>query len=176
MRMTMLKSHIAEQINKQINREFFSAYFYLDMSANAENTGFKGVASWFMAKYHEENEHAMKMYRYMLDHGAQVVLDTIDDPSGTYQGPLDMFEKTLQHEQGVTMAINDLVDTAMGAKDHATYIFLQWFVTEQTEEEATVNDIIDQLKLVGERGEGLYMIDKELSTLAAKMNPDAGNP
>ena len=112
----------------------------------------------------------------MLDHGAQVVLDTIANPSASYQGPLDMFEKTLQHEQGVTHAINDLVDTAMGAKDHATYIFLQWFVTEQTEEEATVNDIIDQLKLVGERGEGLYMIDKELNNLAANMNTGAGNP
>jgi ferritin len=172
----MLKPNIAEQLNKQINREFFSAYFYLDMSAAAESAGFKGMAAWFMAKYQEENEHAMKIYRYMQDHGAQVILDTIADPSGKYDGPLDMFEMTLQHEQGVTASIIDLVDTAMSTKDHATYIFLQWFVTEQTEEEATVGDIIAQLKLVGERGEGLYMIDKELGILAAKMDSGAENP
>jgi ferritin len=166
----MIKNQIAEQINKQINREFFSAYLYLGMSVEAENTGFKGMAAWFLAKYREENEHAMKMYRYLLDHGAQVVLASIADPTEKYEGPLDMFEKTLLHEQGVTSSINDLVDAAMTAKDHATYIFLQWFVTEQTEEEATVSDIIAQLKLFGGRGEGLYMIDKEIRAIATSMN------
>jgi ferritin len=172
----MIKPQIAEQINQQINREFFSAYFYLDMSAAAENTGFKGIAAWFQAKYLEENTHAMKMHRYLLDHGAAVVLAAIADPSGNYEGPLDMFEQTLKHEQGVTASINELVDAAMTEKDHATYIFLQWFVTEQTEEEATVGDIIAQLKLVGERGEGLYMIDKELGGLAVSMNASLENP
>ena len=174
----MLKPDIAEKINQQINREFFSAYLYMDMSAKAENAGFRGMSAWFMAKYREENEHAMKMYRYLLDHGTPVVLDAISNPSVEYHGPLNLFEQTLQHEQQVTVSIHELVDAVMTDRDHATYIFLQWFVTEQTEEEATVSDIIAQLKLVGERGEGLYMIDKELAGLATSMNQAnlAGTP
>lgn len=163
----MLIDSISKLINQQINREFFSAYLYLDMSAKAENAGFKGMAAWFMAKYHEENQHAMKMIRYLLDHGAQVELASIENPSSDYSDPLDMFEQTLIHEQSVTASILNLVDAAMSSKDHATYIFLQWFVTEQTEEEATVGDIIAQLKLVGGRGEGLFMLDKELGSVAA---------
>lgn len=112
----------------------------------------------------------MKLYRYLLDQGANVALLSIDEPPTTHDGLLDMFEKTLAHEQGVTASINDLVDAALGAKDHATHIFLQWFVTEQIEEEATVNDIIARLRLVGDRGEGLYMIDKELDGLASQMS------
>ncbi len=172
----MLKPTITEQINAQLNREFFSAYFYLSLSAAAESAGFKGAAAWFMAKHREENQHAMKLYRYLQDHDAAVVLGAIADPSGEYAGLLDMFEQTLQHERGVTEAINDLVDAALTARDHATHIFLHWFVTEQTEEEATVSDIIAQLKLVGERGEGLYLIDKELADVAATMNQALAAP
>lgn len=166
----MIQPDMIERLNRQTNREFYSAYFYLSLSAAAEAAGFRGSASWFMAKYHEENQHAMKMYRYLMDQGARVELGALEDPSDSYGSLLEMFEKTLAHEQGVTAAINDLVDAALTAKDHATHIFLQWYVTEQIEEEATVSDIISQLKLVGERGEGLYMIDKELGALAAAMN------
>ena len=167
----MIKPQIAEQLNVQLNRELFSAYFYLNLCTAAESAGFKGAARWFMAKYREETEHAMKIYRYLLDHGAKVIMESIAKPHGEYDNLLAMFEATLQHEQSVTESINDLVDSALTLKDHATYIFLQWFVTEQTEEEATVNDVISQLKLVGLRGEGLYMIDKELAALAANLVP-----
>jgi len=165
----MLQDSIARQLNAQINNEFFSAYLYLDMSAKAEQAGFKGMSAWFMGKYFEENQHALKIYHYVLDHGSDIEMSAIDNPGQDYQGPLDMFEQTLAHEQSVTAMINDLVDAAMTARDHATYAFLQWFVTEQTEEEATVNDIIAQLKLVGERGEGLFMIDREIASMATAM-------
>ena len=169
----MITPKIAEQINAQLNRELFSSYFYLGLSAAAETAGFKGTAAWFFAKHEEENAHAMKFYRYLLDQGAEVELRAISQPPAGHDGQLDLFEKTLEHEQGVTAAINDLVDAALTAKDHATNIFLQWFVTEQIEEEATVNDIIVRLRLVGDRGEGLYMMDKELAGLAVEMTQTA---
>lgn len=172
----MIQPDMIERLNRQMNREFYSAYFYLSLSAAAEDAGFKGSANWFMAKYEEETQHAMKMCRYLMDQGARVQLGALEDPSDGYAGLLDMFEKTLAHEQGVTAAINELVDAALTAKDHATHIFLQWYVTEQIEEEATVGDIINQLKLVGERGEGLYMIDKELNGLAAAMGAGTAAP
>jgi len=165
----MISNTMARLLNTQVNKEFYSAYFYMGMSAHSESAGLKGVASWFMAKYEEETAHAMKIYRYLHDQGAKVELDAVDKPPADFSGTLDMFEKTLAHEQGVTASFNDLVEEALNEKDHATNIFLQWFVTEQIEEEATVNDIISRLKLVGERGEGLFMIDNELAGIAKQM-------
>ncbi len=115
----------------------------------------------------------MKLYRYLLDQDAKVTLKAIAEPQAEYAGLLDMFEKTLAHEREVTAAVNDLVDAALTAKDHATNIFLHWFVTEQIEEEATVKDIIARLRLVGDRGEGLYLIDKELADSAARVTQAA---
>ena len=170
----MINPSIAERLNAQLNRELFSSYFYLSLSAAAETAGFKGTAAWFFAKHEEEDAHAMKFYRYVLDQGAAVELQAISQPPSEHDGLLDLFEKTLEHEQGVTAAINDLVDASLTAKDHATHIFLQWFVTEQIEEEATVNDIIARLRLVGDRGEGLYMMDKELAGLAMELTQASG--
>ena len=162
----MISSNMAQQLNGQVNKEFYSAYFYMSMSAHSESENLKGVAAWFMAKYEEEMAHAMKIYRYLHDQGARVVLEAVDKPPTEYAGVLDMFQETLSHEQGVTAAFNDLVDAALAERDHATNIFLHWFVTEQIEEEATVNDIIGRVKLVGERGEGLFLIDNELAAAA----------
>jgi ferritin len=165
----MISDTMANKLNGQLNNEFYSANFYMSMSAHSESENLKGVAAWFMAKYEEEMAHAMKIYRYLHDQGARVVLEAVDKPPSEYAGVLDMFEKTLEHEQGVTAAFNDLVDAALSEKDHATNIFLHWFVTEQIEEEATVNDIIGRVKLVGERGEGLYHIDNELAGIAKQL-------
>ena len=169
----MISNKMAQELNGQINEEFYSAYFYMSMSAHSESENLKGVAAWFMAKYEEEMVHAMKIYRYLHDQGARVELEAVDKPPAEYAGVLDMFEKTLAHEQGVTASFNDLVDAALTEKDHATNIFLHWFVTEQIEEEATVNDIIGRVKLVGERGEGLYMIDNELAGVAKQLAQSA---
>ena len=166
----MISEKMASTMEKQFNKELYSAYFYLALSSSAENHSLKGVSEWFMAKHFEEQAHAMKMYRYLKDQGVEVTLHSIDaPPSCDAMTVLQMMEATLEHECGVTAAINELVDQALSEKDHATNIFLQWFVTEQIEEEATVGEILGRLRLFGDKPEGLLMIDTELGTAAAKM-------
>ncbi|MEA1971664.1 MAG: ferritin [Thermodesulfobacteriota bacterium] len=158
----MLSNNMLNALNKQINKEIYSAYLYMSMSAYSQYTGLKGFANWFMVQYNEEMEHAMKIYTYINDQGEQVKLMAIDEPPAEFESPLDMFEKTLDHEKFITKSINELADLATEEKDHATGIFLQWFVTEQIEEEGNDNDIINQLKLIGDNGNGLIMLDREL--------------
>ena len=172
----MISTEMAARLNAQINQELFSAYFYLGLSAQAESSDLKGTAAWFMAKHGEEMTHALKMYRYILDQDAEVQLDQIAAPPAKTAGIMDMFERTLKHERGVTASINELVDHAAQEKDHATHIFLQWFVTEQIEEEATVNDILGRLRLFGDQGQGLLMIDNELAATASRMSSAAPDP
>ena len=171
----MISREMTALVNAQINRELFSSYFYLNLSAHAEASSLTGVAAWFMAKHHEEMAHAYKIYRYLIDQDARVQLTQVDAPPSDVEGAVDMFEMTLEHEQGVTSAINDIVDYALSQKDHATNIFFQWFVTEQTEEEATVKDIIGRLRLFGDQGQALLLIDNELATLARQMNQAAAS-
>ncbi len=159
----MLSETMTERLNEQINNEIYSAYLYMSMSAYSTYTGLKGFANWFMIQYHEEMSHAMKLYDYINDQGGRVKLSAIKEPQAEFESPLDMFEKTLTHERFITGCINDLVDLAIAEKDHATNIFLQWFITEQIEEEGNDNDIIARLKIVGEDGNGLLMLDRELS-------------
>ena len=159
----MLNKRMVKELNKQINNELYSAYLYLSVSAHSTFIGLKGFANWFMVQYQEEMVHVMKIYDYVNDQGGQVKLMAVAEPPAEFGSPLDMFEKTLKHERFITKCINDLVDLAVKEKDHATNIFLQWFVTEQIEEEANDNDIISKLKLVGKEGNGLFMIDKELA-------------
>ncbi len=159
----MLTPKMADALNEQINKEMYSAYLYMAMSAASESRGLKGFANWFMVQYEEEMSHAMKIYHYLLGQGADVMLKSIAEPPSDFKSPLDMFEKTLAHEQMVTKSINDLMDVAISEKDHATQIFLQWYVTEQIEEEANDHEIIDKLNLVGDSAQGLFMIDAELS-------------
>ncbi|MBW1919596.1 MAG: ferritin [Deltaproteobacteria bacterium] len=135
------------------------------MSACSDSIGLKGFANWFMVQYHEEMLHAMKIYEYIARQGGKVKLMPIKQPPHEFESPLDMFEKTLAHEKFITKSINDLVDLAIAEKDHATQIFLQWYVAEQIEEEENDNDIIAKLKLVGSGTQGksgLFMIDREL--------------
>ena len=159
----MLNKRMVKALNEQINKELYSAYLYLSMSAHSTFIGLKGFANWFMVQYQEEMVHVMKIYDYVNDQSGQVKLTAVAEPPAEFGSPLDMFEKTLKHERFITKCINDLVDLAVKEKDHATNIFLQWFVTEQIEEEANDNDIISKLKLVGKGGNGLFMIDKELA-------------
>jgi len=154
---------MVKALNEQINKELYSAYLYLSMSAHSTFVGLNGFANWFMVQYQEEMVHVMKIYDYVNDQGGQVKLMAIAEPPAEFGSPLDMFEKTLKHERFITKCINDLVDLAVKENDHATNIFLQWFVTEQIEEEANDNDIISKLKLVGKEGNGLFMVDKELA-------------
>jgi ferritin len=160
----MLSQNMVVALNQQINKEMYSAYLYLAMSAFTEYKGLKGFSNWFYVQYQEETEHAMRIYNYLLAQGAQVRLQNIEQPPADFGSPMDMFQATLKHEQFITKSINELVDLALKEKDHATQIMLQWFVSEQIEEEANDNEIIDKLELTGVDGNGLFMIDKELAT------------
>ena len=158
----MLSEKMEEALNEQINKEMYSAYLYMAMSAHSKHMGLDGFANWFMVQYQEEMTHAMKIYDYINEQGGRVKLKAIKEPSSEFESPLDMFEKTLEHEKFITKSINELMDLAIKENDHATQIFLHWFVTEQIEEEANDNEIIAKLKLVGD-GNGLFMLDKELA-------------
>lgn len=159
----MLSEKIIAAFNSQINKEMYSGYLYMSMSAFSESIGLKGFANWFMVQYQEEMEHAKRLYQYIIEQGARIKLLAIDQPPSDFDSPMDMFEKTLSHEKLVSKSINDLMELAVQTKDHASQIFLQWFVTEQIEEEANPTEIIQKLKLIGNNGNGLFMIDKELA-------------
>ena len=159
----MISEKIQEALNEQVNKEFYSAYLYLAMSAYCDTVGFPGFANWMRQQYEEEILHVTKMYDYILDQGGQIHLKQIDEPPKEFGTPVDVFEKTLEHEQYVTGLIHNLMDLAVGEKDYATQAFLQWYVTEQVEEESNVNDILAPLRMVGKEGGGLMMIDQQLA-------------
>ncbi len=160
----MISNQMAERLNDQLNKEFYSAYLYLAISAHCSNLGFNGAANWFYIQYQEENAHALKMFRYLDDQSVDIDLRNIVAPELEDLAFLEAFKTSLGHEQKMTGWLNDLSDFAFQKKDHATYNLLQWYVTEQVEEEATLNQIIDQIKIVGDNGHGLLTIDKELGS------------
>ena len=159
----MISEKIQEALNEQVNKEFYSAYMYLAMSAYCDTIGLPGFSNWMRMQFEEENLHVTKMYDYILAQGGQIHLKQIDEPPKEYGTPVDIFEKTLEHEQYVTGLIHDLMDLAVGEKDYATQTFLQWYVSEQVEEESNVNDILAPLRMVGKEGGGLMMIDQQLA-------------
>ncbi len=152
-----------DAFNKQINEELYSAYLYQSLSAFAANIGLEGFANWFQIQVQEEISHSQKFYHYISERGGKIKLLQINEPPSEFGTPLQLFEETLKHEQHITKCINDLMNLAIEEKDHASQIFLQWYVTEQVEEENNVKTILDKLKLIGNEGHGLFMIDKELS-------------
>lgn len=158
----MLKPKIQDALNKQINAELFSSYLYLSMAAYFESQNFKGMAQWMRVQAGEEHLHAMKFFDFIHDRNGRVSLTEIAAPKTEWNSPLEAFEEAYQHEQKITGLIDDLVNLSHGEKDHAAHSFLQWFVNEQVEEEANVVAIVDQLKLVGDQGVALYMIDSHL--------------
>ena len=159
----MISKKLLNALNQQLNKEIYSAYLYLSMSSYAGSIGLKGSANWFMVQYQEEMVHAMKVFTFINSRGEHVELAAIAAPPTEFKSLLDMFEQTLAHEQTITASINDLTDLALAEKEHATNIFLQWLVTEQIEEEENDRDIIGKLKLIGDNGQGLLMLDNELA-------------
>lgn len=157
----MIEDNITKALNQQINAEMYSAYLYLAMSAYFESIDLKGFANWMQVQAQEEMTHAMKIYDYIFERGGRVTLSAIEAPPGQWGSPLEVFESTLKHEQKVTGMINNLVDLATNEKDHATCNFLQWFVAEQVEEEASANEMVQKLKLVADAQGGLFMLDNE---------------
>ncbi len=160
----MLNQKLVSAINDQIQYEIYSALTYKAMQAYFEAEDLPGMANWMDVQFQEEMAHAEKMFQFVCETGGRVQLQQIDAPRNEYASPLEAFEASLEHEQSVTARINNLMDLAQQEKDHAAQIFLQWFITEQIEEEASVNLIIAKLKRVKEDGRGLMMIDQELAS------------
>lgn len=148
--------------NEQIKNEFYSAYMYLAMSAYFADLGLPGFATWMRVQAQEEVTHATKMYDYVLSRGGKIVLLPIDAPPATWKNPLAVMEAGLEHERFVTQKLNELTDLAVKEKDHASQIFLSWYITEQVEEEQSFGDIVSALKLIKGEGQGLLMMDREL--------------
>ncbi len=158
----MLNKKMEQAINAQINAELYSSYLYLAMCAHFESVSLGGMATWMRMQAQEELFHAIKMYDFVHERGGKVTLSAIAKPPGQWKTPLAVFTAVLEHEQKVTGLINDLVNLALDERDHATNIFLQWFVTEQVEEEASASTIVDKLKLIGTDANGLFVLDNEL--------------
>ncbi len=159
----MISKKMEEALNEQLNRELYSAYLYMSMSSYCTGKGLKGFANWFMVQFHEEMFHAMKFYEYINLQGGRSILKAISHPPSSFESPLDMFYKTLEHEQFITRSINELMELAISEKDHATQIILQWYVTEQVEEESNDNEIISQLKIIKDDPQGIMLLDRELA-------------
>jgi len=164
-----------EALNKQVNAEFYSAYLYLAMAAYFESIDLAGCAKWMYAQTQEEIVHGMKIYDFINERGGRVKLDKIEAPQVEWESPLAVFEHAYAHEQHVTSLINNLMNLAIEEKDHATQIFLQWFVTEQVEEEASANEVVQKLKLAGTSSGGLFMIDRELGQRQMPIPVPQGN-
>ncbi|PLY03958.1 MAG: ferritin [Desulfuromonas sp.] len=160
----MLNEKLVAAINDQIQFEYYSAFVYKAMQAYFEDEDLPGMANWMNIQFQEEMAHAEKMFNFVCDAGARVELKALDAPNNEYSSPLEVFEESLSHERQVTARINNLMDLAQQEKNHAAQIFLQWFVTEQVEEEASVNLIITKLKRIKDDGRGLMMIDQELAS------------
>ena len=163
----MLSKKLEAAINEQINKELHSAYLYLSMATHLDANNLPGAAHWMRAQFREEQGHAMKFYRYVYERGGQVTLKPIDGPPTEFGSLLSIFEQVLEHEKKVTGLINDLYALALAENDYASQIFFQWFVSEQVEEEDNATQIIETLKMVGEKGQALFLLDRQLAQRGA---------
>jgi len=163
----MISKKMAQEINAQINREFFSAFLYLAMANDALDKGFNGTYKWMSLQFKEEQEHALKFSKYLQDQGEKAVLGAMEAPKTEWKDILDMFKDALLHEKKVTAWINDLNTLALEEKDYATQSMLKWFIDEQVEEEANCNEAIAALTMVGKSASGTFMYDRQLGKRGA---------
>ena len=148
---------------EQIAKEFYSEYLYLAMAVKFEEMNLEGFANWMYKQAEEEHTHGMKILKYLVERGNTIEIKEIPQPKLKSDDVKAIFQQSLEHEQFVTKSINDLMDVAIETNDHATKLFLNWFVEEQVEEEASVEKIINYLDMIGDKGNGLFMIDRELA-------------
>lgn len=163
----MLNKKVEQAMNDQLQKELQSAYVYLGMAAYCDSVSLPGLASWLRHQFEEEQQHAFRFYNFILDREGRVELKQLDAAPTTYRSALDVFESALEHERAVTAAINELYDLVATEKDFASQAWLDWFATEQVEEEKTVGQIVDDLKRIGEDGNGLFLLDQKLAERAA---------
>ncbi|MCK5070590.1 MAG: ferritin [Desulfocapsa sp.] len=158
-----MKKKMEKALNKQVNAEMYSSYLYLAMESYFQSVSLGGFAKWMRGQVQEEMFHGMKIYDYVHERGGRAQFEAIAKPETEWESPLAAFEHILAHEKGVTAMINNLIDVALDVRDHAAKAFLDWFITEQVEEESTVGEIVDRLRLIGDNSSGLFMLDSELS-------------
>ncbi|UCC97129.1 MAG: ferritin [Phycisphaerales bacterium] len=159
----MISKKMEKALNGQVNAELYSAYLYLSMESYFKSLNLNGFANWMRVQTQEEIMHAMKIYDFIDERGSRITLKAIEGPPTQWDSPRAVFEAAYAHEQKVTGLINGLVDLAIKEKDHATNTFLQWFVNEQVEEEASADAIVQQLKMMEDAPGGLFMLDRELA-------------
>lgn len=155
---------VTKLLNQQINKEFYSAYLYLDFSNYYASAGLDGFANWYSIQAQEERDHAMLFYQYLHNNDQKVTLDAIDKPDKVFSDNMAPLKAGLEHEKYVTSLINDIYSAAFDAKDFRTMQFLDWFIKEQGEEETNANDLISKMELFGSDPKGLYMLNSELKT------------
>ncbi len=160
----MISKKMQDALNEQVTAEFYSAHLYLAMSTYLESIDLPGFANWMRIQYQEEASHAEKILDYVVERDGRGILSGFDSPPVDWKNALEVFEQAYAHEQKVTGLINGLMDTALAEKDHAAQIFLQWFVNEQVEEEASVKTIVQHLKMLGNSKAGIFQIDRELGS------------
>jgi ferritin len=159
----MVKKKIEDILNRQIEREGFSSNLYLAMAIWAETNGFSGVASWLYAQAGEEHMHMLKFIKYLNERGGRAVIPALSKPDPEYTNVEEIFREVLKHEEFVTESINEIVSLTLEEKDFNTHNFLQWFVLEQVEEEASVRNILDKVRLVGKNN--MYEFDRDILSL-----------
>ena len=161
--MAMIGKAMQDAMNEQINKEFFSSYLYLSMASYFEDKNLMGFAHWMRLQADEEREHAMKFYNFILDRGGRALLKAIDAPATEWKSNLEVAEQVAEHEAKVTASINSLYELALKEKDYPAQVMLQWFISEQVEEEKNAQELVAKLKLIEERGTAVLMLDHRLS-------------
>lgn len=164
----MISKKMLDALNEHMNAEFFSAYLYLSMAAYFEDANLPGFSNWMKIQAGEELAHATKFYDFLINREARVTLKAIGAPTKDWKSPLAAFEAAYDHEKHITQLINDLTNLSIKESDHASQIFLQWFVTEQVEELATTNAVIQKLRMVQNSPDGLFLVDRELASRTAE--------
>ncbi|MCU6761127.1 Ferritin [uncultured Roseburia sp.] len=159
----MLNERVSELLNQQVNKEFYSAYLYLDFSNYYEAAGLNGFANWYKVQAQEERDHAMLFYQYMQNNDVKVTLEAIAKPDLEFENNMSPLKEGLAHEQYVTSLINDIYAAAFEVKDFRTMQFLDWFIKEQGEEETNARDLIDKMNMFGSDPKSLYMLNSELA-------------
>lgn len=165
----MISKNLEKIINDQMNFEFYSSYLYLSMVAQLRTDGLNGFANWMQVQTEEELIHGMGFYNFLIQRGGKVALKEIAQPASSWKSPLAMFENAYKHEQIVTSRIHNIAAMAEKEKDYALLNFIQWYISEQVEEEANAVEIINQLKMIGDAKSGLFLVDKELAQRAFVM-------
>jgi len=158
-----LGKNLENAMNDQIREELASAYIYLSMAAYLETLNLPGFAHWMRAQANEEMEHAMKFYGHIHERGGRVLLQSIEQPPADFEGPIGVFEQALKHEQYISSRILDLYKLAQKEEEFASFSLLQWFVDEQVEEEESALEVLEQLRMIGDKGQGLLMLDRQLA-------------